>query len=158
MRAIFIWDTFLSYSMGKPVEDGTEQRGHGYGTCERDSVERFPWFHGTCSVYSATRENFVFHGTYPSRFPRKNAVPRNKISVFPPFLQLLTFSNFNFGNKKIAPSKLVPPFVSLLPWKKRDLSTDEKILTPASTEYPSGPISFTKKDGYFFILFNCITI
>ena len=88
---------------GKPVEDGTEQSGHGYGTCERDSVERFPWFHGTCSVYSATRENFVFHGTYPSRFPRKNAVPCNKISVSPPFLQLLTFSNFNFGNKKKSP-------------------------------------------------------
>ena len=65
---------------GKPVEDGTEQSGHGYGTCERDSVERFPWFHGTCSVYSATREKHVFHGTYPSRFPR------NKTGVFPPFL------------------------------------------------------------------------
>ena len=88
----------------------------------------------------------------------QNAVPRNKICVFPPFLQLLTFSNFNFGNKKITPSKLVPPFVSLLPWEKRDLSTDEKILTPASTEYPSGPISFNKKDSYFFILFKCITI
>ena len=116
---------------GKPVEDGTEQRGHGYGTCERDSVERFPWFHGTCSVYSATRENFVFHGTYPSRFPRKNAVPRNKIGVFPPFLQLLTFSNFNFGNKqKNTPPNLVHLlFWCILPWKKRDLSTDEKILT-----------------------------
>ena len=39
------------------------------------------------TVVSATREKLVFHGTYPSRFPRKNAVPRNKTGGFSPFLQ-----------------------------------------------------------------------
>ena len=88
-------------------------------------MEQFPWFHGTCSVYSATLENFVFHETYLSRFPRKNAVPRNKIGVFSPFKK----KDKILETKKSPPSKPVPPFVSrLLPWKKRDLSTDEKIL------------------------------